>query len=68
MRVLTDHESRIHDDGTRRVDMEWVGQTVASVCWIGSVFAYGITSTGDWLQLAAASAWLVANLSRLSRQ
>ena len=43
--------------------IEWIGQTVASVCWISSVLAYGITSTGDWLQLAAASAWLIANIA-----
>ena len=43
--------------------IEWLGQTVASICWIVSVFTYGISSTGDWLQLAAASSWLVANLA-----
>lgn len=45
--------------------VEWLGQTVASVCWIGSVFTYGLNSTGDWLQLAAASAWLLANVAAL---
>lgn len=43
--------------------IEWLGQTVASVCWIGSVMAYGITSSGDWLQLLAASSWLLANIA-----
>ncbi len=43
--------------------VEWIGQTVASLCWIGSVFAYGISSPGDWLQLLAASAWLTANIA-----
>ncbi|MCH2180786.1 MAG: hypothetical protein MK108_02155 [Mariniblastus sp.] len=43
--------------------VEWLGQTVASLCWIGSVMAYGISSTGDWLQLLAASSWLLANLA-----
>ncbi|MEM7625736.1 MAG: hypothetical protein AAF333_08910 [Planctomycetota bacterium] len=43
--------------------IEWLGQTVASVCWIASVFAYGITSAGDYLQLCAASAWLIANIA-----
>jgi hypothetical protein len=28
-----------------------------------SVLAYGINSTGDWLQLCAASAWLLANIA-----
>lgn len=45
--------------------VEWLGQTVASLCWIASVFSYGISSSGDWLQLAAASAWLVANIATL---
>lgn len=45
--------------------VEWMGQTLASTCWIVSVFVYGINSSGDWLQLAAASSWLVANLASL---
>lgn len=43
--------------------VEWLGQTVASLCWMTSVFVYGIASTGDWLQLGAASAWLMANIA-----
>ena len=43
--------------------IEWLGQTLASLCWIASVLTYGITSAGDWLQLCAASAWLVANIA-----
>lgn len=43
--------------------IEWLGQTVASLCWITSVFAYGLSSAGDWLQLGAASAWLTANIA-----
>ncbi|MEM7453636.1 MAG: hypothetical protein AAF456_04700 [Planctomycetota bacterium] len=45
--------------------LEWLGQTLASVCWIASVFTYGISSAGDWLQLFAASAWFVANMTTL---
>lgn len=45
------------------VRIEWLGQTVASLCWIASVFAYGLSSTGDYLQLSAASAWLLANIA-----
>ncbi|MEM6979280.1 MAG: hypothetical protein AAF539_06385 [Planctomycetota bacterium] len=45
------------------LSVEWLGQTIASVCWIASVFSYGISSTGDWLQLMAASAWLLANIA-----
>ncbi len=52
--------------GRSRLDrvrsIEWLGQTTASVCWIGSMLTYGIRSGGDWLQLLAASAWLLANI------
>ena len=47
----------------RSLGLEWYGQTAASLCWIASVFAYGIEGTGDLLQLFAASAWLIANIS-----
>lgn len=47
----------------RALRLEWLGQTAASLFWITSVFVYGISSSGDWLQLAAASAWLVANIA-----
>ena len=47
----------------RMLRVEWLGQAIASLCWIVSVMCYGITSTGDWLQLAAASAWLFANIA-----
>lgn len=47
--------------------VERVGQTVASLCWIASVFASGISSPGDWLQLCAASAWLIANTAAIAR-
>ncbi len=46
--------------------IKWLGQTVASLCWIGSVLAYGISATGDWLQLFAASAWLLANIAAIA--
>ena len=49
----------------RALRIEWLGQTVASLCWIVSVFTYGISEAGDWLQLLAASAWLVANIATL---
>lgn len=49
----------------RMLRVEWLGQTVASLAWIASVLAYGISATGDWLQLLAASAWLLANISSL---
>ena len=49
----------------RMLRLEWLGQTVASICWIVSVFFYGIEKTADWLQLAAASAWLLANIATI---
>ena len=51
---------------SKALRVEWLGQTAASVCWIGSVFAYGISSSGDWLQLCAASAWLLANIATIA--
>ena len=46
-------------------ELDWIFQTTASICWIISVFLYGISSSGDWLQLFAASSWFVANISSL---
>ncbi|MEE2660743.1 MAG: hypothetical protein VYC41_04070 [Planctomycetota bacterium] len=48
---------------SRMLRLEWVGQTVASLCWIVSVFLYGIEKAADVLQLVAASSWLVANVA-----
>ncbi len=50
---------------SKMLRVEWLGQTVASLCWIVSVGTYGISEAGDWLQLAAASAWFVANIAAL---
>lgn len=49
----------------RAFQVEWLGQTIASLCWIASVLAYGISSNGDWLQLIAASSWLLANIASI---
>ena len=49
----------------RAMKLDWLGQALASMLWITSVFVYGIESTGDWLQLGAASAWFVANVAAL---
>ena len=49
----------------RALRIEWLGQTMSSLFWIVSVFTYGITATGDWLQLLAASAWFIANIAAL---
>ncbi|MEM7405925.1 MAG: hypothetical protein AAF458_11570 [Pseudomonadota bacterium] len=56
------HGSRL----PRALRLKWLGQTVASLCWIGSVLSYGVSATGDWLQLFAALAWLSANLAALA--
>ena len=47
----------------RAASVEWLGQMAASLSWIASVFVYGINSAGDWLQLAAAGSWLIANIA-----
>ena len=51
------------------LNLEWLGQTIASLCWIISVFIYSDgslpKSTGDWLQLIAASSWMIANMSSI---
>ena len=64
--TLTPTRRRLPRVLRRAMRVEWAGQTAASLCWIASVFAYGITSRGDWLQLCAASAWLLANTVALA--
>ncbi|MBP66248.1 MAG: hypothetical protein CMA67_03220 [Euryarchaeota archaeon] len=57
----------------KALSFEWMGQTIASVSWIVSVFVYGFSNgdgtlemgTGDWLQLLAASSWLISNIASL---
>ena len=48
-------------------NLDWLGQMIASVLWAVSIFAYGITSMGDVLQLCAAMAWMIANIASLMR-
>ena len=59
--MLTKRELRI----SKMLSLEWLGQTLASLCWIISVFVYGIDSTGDWLQLGAASCWMLSNIATI---
>ena len=59
--MLTKRELRI----SKMLSLEWLGQTLASLCWIISVFVYGIDSTGDWLQLGAASSWMLSNIATI---
>ena len=47
----------------KMMSISWLGQTLASLCWMISVFVYGISGTGDWLQLGAASCWMVSNIA-----
>jgi len=49
----------------RALRVDWLGQTAASLFWVTSVIVYGISGPGDWLQLGAASAWLLANIAAL---
>ncbi|MEM7392279.1 MAG: hypothetical protein AAF492_08005 [Verrucomicrobiota bacterium] len=49
----------------RMLRIEWLGQTAASIFWICSMLVYGISSAGDWLQVLAASAWLLANIASI---
>jgi hypothetical protein len=51
---------------SRALRVEWFGQMAASLCWMASVFCYGFSSAGDWLQLAAACSWLLANIGSLA--
>ena len=70
--MLTGNDEVAVASGARRSrlarvrSIEWLGQTAASVCWIGSMLTYGLRSGGDWLQLFAASAWLLANIAAIA--
>jgi len=50
---------------SKMMSLEWLGQTVASGAWIVSVFVYGLASTGDYLQLVAASSWMLSNIAAI---
>ena len=65
--AAVNHTSTVPNRRLRALRLDWLGQTAASLLWITSVFSYGIDSAGDALQLAAATAWLIANLASLSR-
>ena len=47
----------------KMMSIEWLGQTIASGSWIISVFVYGLSSAGDYLQLVAASSWMLSNIA-----
>ena len=48
---------------SKMMSLEWLGQTIASGAWIVIVFVYGLASTGDYLQLVAASSWMLSNIA-----
>ena len=61
-------EIAIHESSSllkRALRIEWLGQTLASIFWIVSVFIYNEYGTGDIFQLMAGSAWFVANVAAL---
>lgn len=62
-----DDNTRLSSNSMTRLDkmmsIEWLGQTVASGSWIVSVFVYGLSGTGDYLQLVAASSWMLSNIA-----
>ncbi|MEP3477741.1 MAG: hypothetical protein ABJZ55_00695 [Fuerstiella sp.] len=61
--VLSSSQHEGVSRSTLAARFEWLGQVAASLCWIASVLSYGITSSGDWFQLAAACCWLLANVA-----
>jgi len=65
MQITTPSSNEMQSRLEKMLSFEWLGQTLASFCWIASVFVYGISSTGDWLQLMAASSWMVSNISSI---
>ena len=53
---------------SKMLRIEWIGQTLASLFWIVSVFAYGgPEGLGDWLQLMAASSWMLSNIASIMK-
>ena len=49
------------------MEADWLGQTVASLCWITSMYYYGLDSVGDKLQLCAGVTWFIANMASLNK-
>lgn len=61
----TNHTTSKNSRINKMMSLEWLGQTVASGAWIVSVFVYGLASTGDYLQLVAASSWMLSNIATI---
>lgn len=49
------------------LDANWLGQSVASMFWIGAVLLHGLTTISDWFQFFAAVFWLLAQIVQLHR-
>lgn len=64
-KVLTSKVSGTKSGISSRMTADWLGQTIASLAWMTSMAFYGLSSTGDWLQLLAASSWFFANMASL---
>ena len=53
---------------SKMMRMEWIGQTLASLFWIVSVFAYGGPERlGNWLQLKAEPSWLLSDIAAMMK-
>ena len=53
---------------SKMMRMEWIGQTLASLFWIVSVFAYGgPEGLGVWLHLMAAGSWMLSNIASIMK-
>ena len=50
----------------KMLKVDWLGQTLASLAWVVSVFSYGISEVGDWLQRVAACSWFLANIAAVT--
>ena len=59
-------EANDHRTTPQFMRVAWLGQTIASLCWVCSMGFYGVNSIGDWLQLAAGLAWFIANIASLN--
>lgn len=64
-KVDTGHVSQKNRWLAEALRIEWLGQTFACLFWIGSVLVTGVNTLGDWLQIFAASCWLIANIATL---
>jgi len=55
------------DNSISLLDANWLGQSVASMFWIGAVLLHGLTTISDWFQFFAAVFWLLAQVVQLHK-